>query len=1021
MNFVKFKISSLLILLCVMRAVPSSAQNFSEAFQKSVNAEVEDMMGEGDIPGLSVILIKGNQSMVKGYGYADLESEMKVSPETLFEIGSCSKAFTGLAITQLEEQGLIKLTDNVSKYLSWFKVSFEGENKEITIGQLLHHTSGIPWQTIADIPESNDDDALEKTINTLVGTPLANEPGSTYEYATINYDILALMLETVTGKRYEAYMSDHIFNKLDMSYTSVGQPVNQHKFSKGYKIGFFEAREYNAPTYKGNNAAGYIISNAVDMQQWLKFQLGQATTELNSLIKLTHQRDESVSLHGMSAYARGWHITLNGSGEIYHDGVNPNFTAYIAFRPKENIAVAILANSNSTYTAHIGDRLIKIATGEELDYILDPGDGNDKLYSGISIAIAVYIIITLIYLVWVFIGLSKGQRTYNPIGFKTLGKIGRLVLMTLPFAFSFYILPEALVGFNWQSILVWSPVSFAILIGMLTLALGFSYIAYSVGLCFPEQNQYKSKAPMILLMSILSGLSNVIVIIMVTSAIGSDMDLKYQLMYYGLTLSVYLLGRRFVQINLIRFTRGLVYDFRIQLIEKIFSTSYQKFERMDRGRVYTALNDDVNTIGQSTGVFSTLVTSIITAIGAFVYLASIAFWATLVTIFLIFVLSVIYYIVSQSTNIFYEKARDERNIFMTLINGMIDGFKEISLHRNKKLAYKRDVAVSADEYRRKISTADIRFVNAFLVGESLLVVLLGIVAFGIPVLFPDIELYTLMSFVVILLYLMGPINTILSSVPALMQLNVAYNRLHDFISEIPANLDLSEIPMPLPPVVDSLVMENVTFSYRNGDNEEVFGVGPINLQAHAGEILFVIGGNGSGKTTFAKLITGLYEPDGGVIKVNGRSLRNAEISEYFSTVFSPTHLFEKLYSIDVGDKKEKVDELLKMLRLDHKVEIKDNSYSTINLSGGQRKRLALLQCYLEDSPIYLFDEWAADQDPEYRNFFYRTLLPEMRAMNKVVIAITHDDHYFDVADKVMKMNQGKLEDHFPQRVDSNVL
>ena len=131
-------------------------------------------------------------------------------------------------------------------------------------------------------------------------------------------------------------------------------------------------------------------------------------------------------------------------------------------------------------------------------------------------------------------------------------------------------------------------------------------------------------------------------------------------------------------------------------------------------------------------------------------------------------------------------------------------------------------------------------------------------------------------------------------------------------------------------------------------------------------------------------------------------------------------LFEKLYNVDVSGRSEDISKYLKMLRLNEKVTITESKYSTIDLSGGQRKRLALLQCYLEDSPIYLFDEWAADQDPEYRNFFYRTLLPEMKMAGKIVIAITHDDNYFDVADKVLKMKQGKVDFETSEYTRSNI-
>jgi len=251
-------------------------------------------------------------------------------------------------------------------------------------------------------------------------------------------------------------------------------------------------------------------------------------------------------------------------------------------------------------------------------------------------------------------------------------------------------------------------------------------------------------------------------------------------------------------------------------------------------------------------------------------------------------------------------------------------------------------------------------------------------------------------------------------VPGLMRLKVAWTRIQGFIKEIPANLDLNAEPTEDISEVQCISTKGLTFRYDNKIEKNNFEIGPINLEINRGQILFIIGGNGSGKTTLAKLITGLYSPHDGCIMINNEPVTGQELSENFSAVFSPTYLFEKLYDIDTQKKGIDIKHYLNVLDLDKKVQIENGKYSTIDLSGGQRKRLALLQCYLEDSPIYLFDEWAADQDPEYRKFFYRTLLPEMKKMGKIIIAITHDDHYFDVADQVLKMDQGKLKAYHQQ-------
>ncbi|MEP0265316.1 cyclic peptide export ABC transporter [Dokdonia sp.] len=1001
---------NLLTVLMLMSSFVGNAQKIAnKEFLQSFEEIVRSSMREGDIPGLSVVLIDGERELIKTFGYADIDNKELIQPNTLFELGSCSKAFTALAITRLVNEKKLEYDDFVSDYIPWFKMSYEGRQVKITIRQLLHHTSGIPWQTISKIPESNEPDALEVTIKILNSQKLKHFPGQKYEYATINYDILALIIQNIMGQSFESYIQRNVFDELGLKYTTIGEPVDASLMTLGYKIGFFSPRRYEAPVYKGNNAAGYVISNALDIKSWLKLQLGLTNSKISDLIKQTHERDHTVALHGMSSYAKGWDVSLDGTGEINHSGMNPNFSSYITFRPESGLGVAVLANSNSNYTVKIGNEIMKLLADEKIEKGYDPGDQNDKAFSIVSIALFLFSLIVTLFLISIFIDIFKKKRKYESYTITKFGNLLKSLLLVAPFLFGLYILPKAMADFTWESIIVWTPGSFYILLITLLITISITYLTYFVGLLFPEPKAYKKIAPKILLFSFLSGIANIVIIIMVTSALDTKEGLGYILYYYLLVMGIYILGRRYVQVNLIKFTKGVIYDLRVRIVEKILSTSYQKFEKIDRGRVYTSLNDDVNRIGQASSTLVTLITSCITAIGAFIYLASIAMWATLLTVFIILAITTLYYLISARTNRYFEEARDSRDVFMRLLNGLIDGFKELSLHGNKKLEYKTEVATSANEYRDKTSVAEIRFTNAFLVGESLLVVLLGFVAFGMNRFFPNIEFYAIMGFVIILLYLIGPINGILNAIPELMQLKVAWKRINIFIRDIPSNLYLENTPSKTIIPIKSISAEGVKFKYKKADKENVFGIGPINLKVCAGEILFIVGGNGSGKTTLAKLLTGLYEADEGDMKINDCIVQPSELGEYFSTVFSPPYIFEKLYNVNTFEREEEIANYLNLLKLENKVYLEGKNYSTISLSGGQRKRLALFQCYLEDSPIYLFDEWAADQDPGYRNFFYRTLLPEMKKKGKIVIAITHDDHYFDVADVVLKMNQGKLE------------
>ena len=976
---------------------------------RGIDSEVVRLMNKGNIPGASIVIINGDQQIIRNYGYSDVKDRKPVTSNTLFQIGSCSKAFTAMAVVSLEQEGKLSFSDTVTRYLPWLTVTYKKKKVEITILQLLHHTSGIPWTTISNIPASDAPDALEKTIRPLEGQKLDHLPGEEYEYATINYDILALIVQKITGEPFEEYVNKNIIGKLDLIHTRMGSATDSSLMSKGYKIGFFRPLEYQAPVFRGNNAAGYVITNAGDIAKWLKFQMGLIPADIYGLAAITHERDETVPLHDMSAYAMGWNISLNGNGETYHAGSNPNFTSFLTFRPSTKTGVAILANSNSGYTTIIAENIMKLLAGEKLTSEYDPGDNNDRAYSLITFILGLYVLMVTALLIFILVTIIRKKRNFDGIYVAKFKKVGLSLLFLSPFLLGLYLFPAAYAGFSWESIAIWTPVSFMTMISLILTAIVVSYLTWFVGIFFPEKNKFKRNGPRILLLSVLSGLANMVIIAIITSALYSGIELKYLIFYYLLTLSLYLAGRKIVQTSLTRLNTELIFDLRVELTEKILSTSYQRFERIDRGRIYTALNDDVSTLADSTNMIVSLFTSFFTATAAFLYLASIALWATFLTLSLIICIALLYYYVSRSTKKYFERARDTQNTFMRLINGMIDGFKEISLHVRKKLEYKRDMETTADEIRDKIATANIRFINAFLVGESMVIVLLGSVVLAMPKLFPDIPLHTIMGFVIILLYLIGPVTGILNSLPSIMRIRIAWRRIQQFLRDIPANMDLYKIAEPLDDAVETFAVEDLIFHYDQDKEQRSFKVGPINFRAGRGEIVFIIGGNGSGKTTLAKLLTGLYQPDSGKIMINNKVLHSAQQSEYFSVIFNPVYLFDKLYGISTKHRPEEIGKHLHRFDLGNKLRIRDDKYSTIKLSGGQRKRMALLECYLENSPIFLFDEWAADQDPEFRDFFYMTLLPEMKAMGKIVIAITHDKHYFYVADKVLTMQDGKLE------------
>ena len=210
---------------------------------------------------------------------------------------------------------------------------------------------------------------------------------------------------------------------------------------------------------------------------------------------------------------------------------------------------------------------------------------------------------------------------------------------------------------------------------------------------------------------------------------------------------------------------------------------------------------------------------------------------------------------------------------------------------------------------------------------------------------------------------------------------------------------------------EKLELARVTHSYHQEKEDRNFMIGPISLDFRSGELVFLVGGNGSGKSTLAKIITGLYPPESGGIFLDGRPITNENRDDYrqlFSVVFSDFYLFEDLLGLEAVNLDAQARDYLVQLHLHHKVKIENGAFSTTALSQGQRKRLALLTAYLEDRPFYLFDEWASDQDPLFKELFYTQLLSDLKSRGKTVLVITHDEKYFHLADRLIKLEDGKV-------------
>ncbi|MER3475686.1 MAG: ABC transporter ATP-binding protein, partial [Leptolyngbya sp. ERB_1_2] len=354
-------------------------------------------------------------------------------------------------------------------------------------------------------------------------------------------------------------------------------------------------------------------------------------------------------------------------------------------------------------------------------------------------------------------------------------------------------------------------------------------------------------------------------------------------------------------------------------------------------------------------------------------------------------------------------AREDQDLLFRHFRSITDGIKEMKLHYPRRQVFlNKELEATSASFRRHNIHALILFASAGSWGKLIFFFAIGFVLFALPKLL-SIPSETLSSYVLTFTYLMLPLDKLILKLPILSQASVSLEKIKTLGLSLRSRAEASSIPASIASNWQQIELRQVTHRYYQSEDTQ-FTLGEINLTLNAGEIIFIVGGNGSGKSTLAKLLTGLYAPEAGTILLDGEPITDANrewYRQHFSTVFADFYLFDRLIGLDATD--QEAQNYLRQLQLDHKVHITNGQFSTTELSQGQRKRLALLTAYLEDRPIYLFDEWASDQDPVFRELFYTEFLPKLKHRGKTVWVISHDDHYFQFSDRVIKLDYGQIE------------
>jgi putative ATP-binding cassette transporter len=456
-----------------------------------------------------------------------------------------------------------------------------------------------------------------------------------------------------------------------------------------------------------------------------------------------------------------------------------------------------------------------------------------------------------------------------------------------------------------------------------------------------------------------------------------------------------------------------LFDMRLRLCRQVLGVPLRRLEEIGTHRVLTALTDDVPAITDAVANIPVLCINAAIVVGCLGYLGYLS-WVALPGMLLFMVLGIATYQLAVIKAMrYFKSARAEGDTLFRHLQSLTSGIKELKLNRLRREAFISDgLEPSAHDFRRHTLSGQAVYTVAASWGQLLAFIVIGLLIFVLPA-WVSVPEHVLTGYALALLFMMTPLQAIMLAAPRLGRANIALRNVEELglqLSSHPAEPDAPAAAGPRGRW-QSLELVDVTHRYRREGQEHSFVVGPISLRFAPGEIVFLTGGNGSGKTTFAKILAGLYPPETGEIRLDARPVTDqsrADYREHFSAVFSDFHLFDRLLGLGGPGLDSRAQEYLERLQLGHKVQVRDGGLSTTELSQGQRKRLALLTSFLEDRPIYLFDEWAADQDPTFKHFFYRDLLQELKSRGKTVFVVSHDDRYYDAGDRLLKFENGRL-------------
>ncbi|MGA7490489.1 MAG: cyclic peptide export ABC transporter [Xanthobacteraceae bacterium] len=526
----------------------------------------------------------------------------------------------------------------------------------------------------------------------------------------------------------------------------------------------------------------------------------------------------------------------------------------------------------------------------------------------------------------------------------------------------------------------------------------------------------QSSLQRLVIMSGLGGASNAAILAAINSgaqAAGSGELGVPAAVLFVVALLLFIKTQHYILIAATVEIEAIIHKVRVRLMDQVRRSELLPLDAIGRAEIVSAITKETGILTQATNMVAFAGQGVVLVFFVAIYIAYLSLLAFALSVAILCVAGVIFHMKNRQVAEGRREAAEWDNRLYDRLMDLLDGFKEVRLNRSRSDDLFDDIVeVSRTAANIKIRTQSESY-KQLVFSQSTMYLLLATVVFVVPI-FTDTKGSNILQVTLALMFVVGVCMGIVQTVPILQAANIAADNIERLELRLRAIAVAPPIALPAPRQrFEKVEMRNVRFSYVDVSSEAVFQVGPIDFTLRSGDLVFITGGNGSGKSTFLKLLAGLYEPDSGEITLDGVRVDAGNRDVYRSliaAIFVDYHLFRRLYGMADPDTVE-VERLLTQFRLLDKTRIADREFSTLDLSGGQRKRLALIVSLLEKRPILLLDEWTADQDPDFRRKFYDELLPELQQAGATVVVITHDERYLDELDlpaRRLRMDEGRF-------------